>query len=168
MVVGSARLTVPVSLRHTRVSPAAQSPPACPATRFAVAASTGVPHVRIRRSRTGLVSHGAARPRSVRGHPRPPHRRAARRLGSRRGHPGGPAHRLPGRRPGARPHAGRLQSVTVSGFRGIGRTARLPLTPGPGLSLVTGRNGSGKSSFAEAVEIALTGDNARWRGRSDI
>ncbi|MET8393767.1 AAA family ATPase [Streptomyces anthocyanicus] len=61
-----------------------------------------------------------------------------------------------------------LQSVTVSGFRGIGRTTRLPLTPGPGLILVTGRNGSGKSSFAEAVEIALTGDNARWRGRSDI
>ncbi|MGI3202784.1 AAA family ATPase [Streptomyces sp. GLT-R25] len=68
-----------------------------------------------------------------------------------------------GRMPGAY-----LQSVTVSGFRGIGRTARLPLTPGPGLTLVTGRNGSGKSSFAEATEIALTGDNARWRGRSDI
>ncbi|MEU4093340.1 AAA family ATPase [Streptomyces sp. NPDC026673] len=61
-----------------------------------------------------------------------------------------------------------LQSVTVSGFRGIGRTARLPLTPGPGLTLVVGRNGSGKSSFAEAIEIALTGDNARWKTRSDI
>ncbi|GAA0973069.1 ATP-binding protein [Acrocarpospora macrocephala] len=61
-----------------------------------------------------------------------------------------------------------LQSVTVSGFRGIGRTARLPLTPRPGLTLVVGRNGSGKSSFAEAVEIALTGDNARWSSRSDI
>lgn len=70
---------------------------------------------------------------------------------------------VPGRMPSVY-----LQSVTVRGFRGIGRTARLPLTPGPGLTLVTGRNGSGKSSFAEAIEIALTGDNARWRGRSDI
>ncbi|ETK36563.1 AAA family ATPase [Microbispora sp. ATCC PTA-5024] len=61
-----------------------------------------------------------------------------------------------------------LRSVTVSGFRGIGRTARLPLVPRPGLTLVVGRNGSGKSSFAEAVEIALTGDNARWSSRSDI
>ncbi|MCT9934871.1 AAA family ATPase [Planotetraspora sp. A-T 1434] len=61
-----------------------------------------------------------------------------------------------------------LQSVTVSGFRGIGRTARLPLAPRPGLTLVVGRNGSGKSSFAEAVEIALTGDNARWSSKSDI
>ncbi|MFE7243469.1 AAA family ATPase [Streptomyces sp. NPDC057580] len=61
-----------------------------------------------------------------------------------------------------------LQSVTVGGFRGIGRTARLPLKPGPGLTLVVGRNGSGKSSFAEAIEIALTGDNARWKTKSDI
>jgi hypothetical protein len=28
-----------------------------------------------------------------------------------------------------------LQSVTVSGFRGIGRTARLPLKPGPGIPM---------------------------------
>lgn len=31
---------------------------------------------------------------------------------------------------------------------------------------MTGRNGSGKSSFAEAAELALTGGNRRWDGRS--
>lgn len=72
--------------------------------------------------------------------------------------------------PGRSGHAPRayLRSVTVGGFRGVGRTARLPLKPGPGLTVITGRNGCGKSSFAEGIEIALTGDNARWRGRTDI
>ncbi|ROO84501.1 AAA domain-containing protein [Actinocorallia herbida] len=55
-----------------------------------------------------------------------------------------------------------LESVTVAGFRGIGRETTLPLRPAPGLTLVVGRNGSGKSSFAEGAEIALTGTNSRW------
>ena len=59
-----------------------------------------------------------------------------------------------------------LQSVTVSGFRGIGAPATLTLQPGPGLTLVVGRNGSGKSSFAEGLELLLTGDNTRWSGRA--
>lgn len=59
-----------------------------------------------------------------------------------------------------------LRSITVHGFRGIGPTATLGLNPGPGLTLVVGRNGSGKSSFAEAAEFALTGGNRRWDGRS--
>src|SRR5690348_16043194 len=46
-----------------------------------------------------------------------------------------------------------LAAVHVEGFRGIGDPATLPLRPGPGLTLVTGRNGSGKSSFAEAAEL---------------
>ncbi|MDV9170512.1 AAA family ATPase [Streptomyces sp. W16] len=54
-----------------------------------------------------------------------------------------------------------LESISVSGFRGIGRTARLPLTAKPGVTLVVGRNGSGKSSFAEAAETAFTGRTAR-------
>src|SRR5437588_404983 len=33
---------------------------------------------------------------------------------------------------------------------------------GPDLTLVVGRNGSGKSSFAEALELLLTGDSRRW------
>lgn len=55
-----------------------------------------------------------------------------------------------------------LQSVRVAGFRGIGPEARLGLMPGPGLNVIVGRNGSGKSSFAEAVEFAFTGQNRRW------
>ena len=62
-----------------------------------------------------------------------------------------------------------IESITVEGFRGIGPKAELPLTPGPGLTLIVGRNGSGKSSFAEALELLLTGDNQRWSsGRSKI
>jgi hypothetical protein len=60
-----------------------------------------------------------------------------------------------------------LASVSVRGFRGIGETVRLPLDPGPGLTLVTGRNGSAKSSIAESVEMALTGRNSRWDGKAD-
>ncbi|GAA5041730.1 ATP-binding protein [Nocardia callitridis] len=59
-----------------------------------------------------------------------------------------------------------LQTVRVRGFRGIGPEAQLRLPPGPGLTLVVGRNGSGKSSFAEAAELVLTGGNRRWDGRS--
>ncbi len=58
-----------------------------------------------------------------------------------------------------------LSSITVEGFRGIGPEANLVLTPGPGLTLVVGRNGSGKSSFVEALEVLLTRDSARWAGR---
>ncbi|WP_225846851.1 AAA family ATPase [Streptomyces sp. HPF1205] len=57
-----------------------------------------------------------------------------------------------------------LGSVTVRGFRGIGPSRTVELPPGPGLTVITGRNGSGKSSFAEAIEVALTGANRRWLG----
>lgn len=61
-----------------------------------------------------------------------------------------------------------LSAVTVAGFRGVGPARTLPIRPGPGLTLVVGRNGSGKSSFAEAIELLLTGDSARWADRSSV
>jgi hypothetical protein len=71
------------------------------------------------------------------------------------------AHRLAG--PAAEPAGAYLRSIGVSGFRGVGPPARLDLEPGPGLTLVVGRNGSGKSSFAEALEVLLTGTLRRWQ-----
>ncbi|RSM38936.1 hypothetical protein DMB66_58685, partial [Actinoplanes sp. ATCC 53533] len=61
-----------------------------------------------------------------------------------------------------------LDRVSVAGFRGIGPKATLHLQPQNGLTLVVGRNGSGKSSFAEAIELALTGDSQRWAERNSI
>src|SRR5215468_1053325 len=61
-----------------------------------------------------------------------------------------------------------LRSIAVEGFRGIGPSRTLELAPGPGLTLVVGRNGSGKSSFAEALEVLLTGDSLRWKERAAV
>lgn len=61
-----------------------------------------------------------------------------------------------------------LTSLAVEGFRGIGPRQTLTLTAGPGLTIIVGRNGSGKSSFAEALEVLLTGDSKRWSDRSKI
>lgn len=68
--------------------------------------------------------------------------------------------------PFVQPKKAFLQEVRVRGFRGIGPEAVLSINPGPGLTLVVGRNGSGKSSFAEAAELLITRGNARWDERS--
>ncbi len=49
-----------------------------------------------------------------------------------------------------------------SAVSGIGSPATLPLLPGPGLTVVAGCNGSGKSSFAEGFEVLLNGGLRRW------
>lgn len=58
-----------------------------------------------------------------------------------------------------------LRSITVEGFRGIGPRATLELNPYCGITVISGRNGSGKSSFAEALEYALTGTSYRWANK---
>jgi len=66
------------------------------------------------------------------------------------------------------PPAAYLAELHVEGFRGIGPPVALHLRPGPGLTLIVGRNGSGKSSFSEALEMLLLGSNRRWAGRPKV
>ena len=61
-----------------------------------------------------------------------------------------------------------LTAIEVEGFRGIGPPTTLNIDPGPGLTLVVGRNGSGKSSFSEALEMTLLGTNQRWEQRVKV
>lgn len=59
-----------------------------------------------------------------------------------------------------------LSQIVVEGFRGVGPEQTLSIVPGPGLTLIVGRNGSGKSSFAEGLETLLTGASQRWLNRA--
>jgi energy-coupling factor transporter ATP-binding protein EcfA2 len=68
--------------------------------------------------------------------------------------------------PGPVPLRAFLRSITVSGFRGIGPRTTLELNPYRGITVISGRNGSGKSSFAEALEYALTGESYRFANRA--
>ena len=68
-----------------------------------------------------------------------------------------------GDRAESEPAGAYLRSITVAGFRGVGPAAKLELEPGPGLTVIVGRNGSGKSSFADGLEVLLTGNLRRWQ-----
>lgn len=57
-----------------------------------------------------------------------------------------------------------IQSIEVEGFRGVGPKAKLPIDAGPGVTLIYGANGSGKSSFVEALDVLLTGTTGRFEG----
>src|SRR6202166_757108 len=82
-----------------------------------------------------------------------------------RGEPGSaPASRSAG----AAPSGVYLTAIEVEGFRGIGPPTTLAIDPGSGLTLVVGRNGSGKSSFSEALERVLLGTNQRWEQRVKV
>ena len=58
-----------------------------------------------------------------------------------------------------------VEEIQVTGFRGVGPRVKLSLDPGPGLTVIFGRNGSGKSSFSEGLETLLTGSCSRFIGR---
>jgi ABC-type Mn2+/Zn2+ transport system ATPase subunit len=61
-----------------------------------------------------------------------------------------------------------LEAITVEGFRGIGPLAQLRVESGPGLTIVVGRNGSGKSTFVEGLEVLLTGNVLRWTDKTKV
>ena len=62
----------------------------------------------------------------------------------------------------------RLCLSLVGGWSPLFGEGFLPLHPATGLTVICGRNGSGKSSFAEAFELALTGESYRWKEKKTV
>jgi len=59
----------------------------------------------------------------------------------------------------------RLSRIRAAGFRGI--CGVLDVAIPAGFLVVTGRNGTGKTTLCDAIEYALTGTIERYRGRSE-
>ena len=59
----------------------------------------------------------------------------------------------------------RLSFLEMAGFRGIRNRTRISFAPG--FVVITGRNGSGKSTVCDAVEYALTGKISKYSGGSE-
>jgi chromosome segregation protein len=59
----------------------------------------------------------------------------------------------------------RLKGIELSGFRGARDLLSIPF--GSGFTIITGRNGSGKSSICDAVEFIFTGHLSRF-GAGDV
>ena len=55
----------------------------------------------------------------------------------------------------------KLESVEMCGFRGIRERIRIEF--GSGFTVISGRNGVGKSTICDAVEFALTGSIDKYR-----
>lgn len=51
-----------------------------------------------------------------------------------------------------------LLRVRIDGYQGVGAPLTFDLDPTPGVTVLIGRNGSGKSSIADAIETALHGE----------
>ena len=65
----------------------------------------------------------------------------------------------------AKPVRAYIDSIEAEGFRGIGPRTKLSLTPGPGLTLVVGRNGSGSRASLRPSSFCLQATtNAGARG----
>lgn len=59
-----------------------------------------------------------------------------------------------------------LHSVLLSDFRSFGADVRLDLDPGPGITTIVAPNGTGKTAFMEAIELALGGSTRRVGARA--
>lgn len=58
----------------------------------------------------------------------------------------------------ARGRIWRLLRIRIEGYQGVGKPLEIDFDPTPGVTVVQGANGSGKSSIADAIETALRGE----------